>query len=91
MPPALGIFSRSGLPYGAYANGFTQITKAFLENPPDLGHAVGAARHGARDLRRSRHGLGRAGAPPSSAAAARRARPHIAEIARRLREAGLHD
>lgn len=34
MPAALAIFSRSALPFGAYANGFTQITKAFLGARP---------------------------------------------------------
>jgi homocysteine S-methyltransferase len=30
MPAALAVLARSGLPFGAYANGFTRITKDFL-------------------------------------------------------------
>ncbi|MFD1343730.1 homocysteine S-methyltransferase family protein [Litorisediminicola beolgyonensis] len=30
MGPALGLLAESGVPFGAYANGFEQITKAFL-------------------------------------------------------------
>ncbi|TVS17482.1 MAG: homocysteine S-methyltransferase family protein [Gammaproteobacteria bacterium] len=32
MPAALGVLAAAGKPMGAYANAFTQITKAFLEN-----------------------------------------------------------
>jgi homocysteine S-methyltransferase len=28
--------ARSGLPFGAYANGFTRITKAFLQDSPTV-------------------------------------------------------
>ncbi|PWE29326.1 homocysteine S-methyltransferase [Maritimibacter sp. 55A14] len=34
MPAALDALARGGLPFGAYANGFTQITKEFLRDAP---------------------------------------------------------
>ncbi len=36
MPAALAALKASGLPYGAYANGFTQITKDFLKDKPTV-------------------------------------------------------
>ncbi|MGY3437881.1 MULTISPECIES: homocysteine S-methyltransferase family protein [unclassified Marinovum] len=36
MPKALDALAKSGLPYGAYANGFTQITKDFLKDNPTV-------------------------------------------------------
>jgi len=36
MPRALEVLGRSGLPFGAYANGFTQITKDFLKDAPTV-------------------------------------------------------
>lgn len=36
MPRALEVLGRSGLPFGAYANGFTQITKDFLKEAPTV-------------------------------------------------------
>ncbi|KAB2884351.1 MAG: homocysteine S-methyltransferase family protein [Albidovulum sp.] len=36
MAAALETFVGFGLPYGAYANGFTQITKAFLKDSPTV-------------------------------------------------------
>lgn len=36
MAAALGVMSRFGLPFGAYANGFTQITKEFLKDSPTV-------------------------------------------------------
>lgn len=36
MPAALEIISQFGRPYGAYANGFTRITEAFLEDKPTV-------------------------------------------------------
>lgn len=41
MEAALGLFAEFGLPYGAYANGFQQITKEFLKDSPtvDLLHS----------------------------------------------------
>lgn len=36
MPAALAIIGRFGRPYGAYANGFTRITEAFLADKPTV-------------------------------------------------------
>lgn len=36
MPAALDILSRAGLPFGAYANGFTEISNAFLGDAPTV-------------------------------------------------------
>ncbi len=36
MPAALEQLAKSGLPFGAYANGFTQITKDFLKEAPTV-------------------------------------------------------
>lgn len=36
MPAALDILSRAGLPFGAYANGFTEISNAFLDDAPTV-------------------------------------------------------
>jgi len=90
MPPALGIFSRSGLPYGAYANGFTQITKAFLENRP-TSDTLSARRDMGPEIYAD-HVMGWVGQGATIVGGCCETGPaHIAEIARRLREAGLHD
>jgi homocysteine S-methyltransferase len=90
MPAALDIFAHAGLPFGAYANGFTQITKAFLEHRPtsdtlnarrDMGPEAYAAQV-----------MGWVGQGASIVGGCCETGPaHIGEIARRLREAGLHD
>jgi S-methylmethionine-dependent homocysteine/selenocysteine methylase len=36
MPAALAILARAGLPFGAYANGFHEITKDFLKDRPTV-------------------------------------------------------
>ena len=36
MPAALDILARAGLPFGAYANGFTRITSDFLKDKPTV-------------------------------------------------------
>ena len=36
MPEALGELAKTGLPFGAYANGFTQITNNFLKDRPTV-------------------------------------------------------
>ncbi|PWG16281.1 homocysteine S-methyltransferase family protein [Salibaculum griseiflavum] len=89
MPAALDAMTPTGLPCGAYANAFTQITKAFLQDSPtadalqarrDMGpdayadHALSWLDHGATIL---------GGCCETGPA-------HIGEIARRLRTAG-HD
>lgn len=36
MPAALGVIAQFGCPFGAYANGFTRISDAFLEDRPSV-------------------------------------------------------
>ncbi|WP_416915643.1 MAG: homocysteine S-methyltransferase family protein [Roseicyclus sp.] len=88
MPAALAIFARSDLPFGAYANGFTQITKAFLASRPtsdtltarrDMGPAA-YADHAMRWIDQGATIIG--GCCETGPA-------HIAEIDTRLRAAGL--
>lgn len=88
MPAALAIFARSDLPFGAYANGFTQITKAFLGARPtsdtltarrDMGPAA-YADHAMRWIDQGATIIG--GCCETGPA-------HIAEIDTRLRAAGL--
>ncbi len=59
MAAAMTVFGTFGLPYGAYANGFQQITKEFLERAarPSMRPAC-PARNDARPLRRFRTALG---------------------------------
>jgi homocysteine S-methyltransferase len=88
MPAALAIFARGDLPFGAYANGFTQITKAFLAARPtsdtltarrDMGPAA-YADHAMRWIDQGATIIG--GCCETGPA-------HIAEIDTRLRAAGL--
>lgn len=88
MPAALAIFARGDLPFGAYANGFTQITKAFLASRPtsdtltarrDMGPAA-YADHAMRWIDQGATIIG--GCCETGPA-------HIAEIDARLRAAGL--
>lgn len=87
IPAALEIIKGFGLPFGAYANGFTRISDAFLEDAPtvdaleqrvDLGpdayatHAMGWVKQGATIV----GGCCEVGPD------------HIAELARQLRAAG---
>jgi homocysteine S-methyltransferase len=90
MSPALEVFARSGLPFGAYANGFTQITKAFLENRPttdtlEARRDMGPEIYADHVMRWAGQGATIVGGCCETGPA------HIAEIARRLREAGMHD
>jgi len=87
MGVAIDIFARTGLPCGAYANGFTQITKDFLKDSPTADALTSRRDMGpeayadfAMDwLDRGATILG--GCCETTPA-------HIAEIARRLRAAG---
>ncbi len=87
MPAALDGLAGAGLPFGAYANGFTQITKEYLKDSPTVdalsarrdmgpevyaGHVMGWVERGATIV---------GGCCETGPA-------HIAEIARRLRDAG---
>ena len=87
MPAALDAMAGSGLPTGAYANGFTQITKEFLKANPtvdalaprsDMGPEI-YARHALRWVAQGATIIG--GCCEVSPA-------HIAEIARRLKTEG---
>lgn len=90
MPAALDIFVTGDLPFGAYANGFTKITQEFLGDRPtvdalaartDLGPAIYAD-----------HVMGWVAQGASIVGGCCEVGPaHIAEIARRLRAAELHD
>lgn len=88
MPAALDVFARAGLPFGAYANGFTQITKAFLENRPTTDALV--ARRDMGPAAYADHALRWIGQGATIIGGCCETRPaHIAEIARRLCDAGL--
>ncbi|WP_425099909.1 homocysteine S-methyltransferase family protein [Tropicibacter sp. S64] len=87
MPAALEIFARQSLPYGAYANAFTMITEAFLQDAPtvaalsartDLGPAA-YADHALRWVDMGATILG---------GCCETGPEHIREIASRLRAAG---
>lgn len=87
MEAALGVFKDFGLPFGAYANGFQQITKAFLKDDPTVD-----ALQNRPDMTPERYadfamqwvdmGATIVGGCCDTGPA------HIAEIARRLKEAG---
>lgn len=87
MPAALEAIAPAGLPYGAYANGFTQITKDFLKASPTV-DALSARRDmGPEDyadhvMTWIDHGATIVGGCCEVGPA------HIAEIARRLGAAG---
>ncbi len=87
MAAALTVFQGFGLPYGAYANGFQQITKAFLKDSPtvDALHArpeMTPALYADFALRWVGMGATIIGGCCETTPA------HIAEIARRLTAAG---
>ena len=90
MPAALEIFARGDLPFGAYANGFTQITKAFLGARPTV-DALSARRDMGPEIY-AEHVMGWVGQGASIVGGCCEVGPaHIAAIDRRLREAGLRD
>ena len=87
MAAALRVFATFGLPYGAYANGFQQITKDFLKDNPtvDVLHArpeMNPARYADFALLWVGMGATIIGGCCETTPA------HIAEIARRLRAEG---
>jgi homocysteine S-methyltransferase len=87
MAAALSAFAEFGLPYGAYANGFQQITKDFLKESPtvDALHArpeMTPALYADFAMRWVDMGATIIGGCCETGPA------HIAEIARRLRNAG---
>jgi homocysteine S-methyltransferase len=88
MPAALDIFARADLPFGAYANGFTRITKAFLEDRPTTEALT--ARRDMGPGAYADHVMAWVGQGATIVGGCCETGPaHIAEIARRLRAAGL--
>ncbi|SMX38377.1 homocysteine S-methyltransferase family protein [Maliponia aquimaris] len=87
MPAALDIFATGGLPYGAYANGFTRITKEFLADSPTV-DALSARRDMGPDIYAG-HVMDWVARGATIVGGCCETGPaHIAEIARRLRETG---
>lgn len=87
MPAALEILKEAGVPFGAYANGFTRITAGFLEDAPTV-----AALESRTDLSPeayANHVLAWVGAGATIVGGCCETGPaHIAEMARALRAAG---
>lgn len=87
MEAALTIFRTFGLPYGAYANGFQQITKEFLRDNPTVD--LLEARPELTPARYADFALHWVGMGATIIGGCCETTPaHIAEIARRLRSAG---
>ncbi len=87
MAAALRVLARFGLPYGAYANGFREITKDFLKNSPTVTALssrpeMTPERYADFALRWVQGGASIVGGCCETTPA------HIAEIARRLRAEG---
>ncbi len=87
MAAALSVLGTFGLPFGAYANGFQQITKEFLKDNPTVD-----ALHARPEMTPDRYAdfaLRWVGMGATIVGGCCETRPaHIAEIARRLRAAG---
>ncbi|MDU8911739.1 homocysteine S-methyltransferase family protein [Aestuariicoccus sp. MJ-SS9] len=87
IPPALDILARAGLPFGAYANAFTRITKDFLKD-----NSTVAALTARRDLgpdAYADHAMTWVAQGATIVGGCCETGPaHIAEIARRLTDAG---
>ena len=87
MAAALEELGRFGLPFGAYANGFQQITKAFLKDSPTVDAL--AARPEMTPARYADFAMAWVGMGATIVGGCCETGPaHIAEIARRLKEAG---
>lgn len=87
MPAALDAIAPAGLPYGAYANGFTQITKDFLKANPTV-DALSARRDMGPETY-AEHALHWVGHGATLVGGCCEVGPaHIAEIARRLKAEG---
>lgn len=88
MPAALDILAGGHLPFGAYANGFTRITKDFLADRPTT-EALTARRDMGPEAYAD-HVMRWVGQGATIVGGCCETGPaHIAEIARRLRAAGL--
>jgi S-methylmethionine-dependent homocysteine/selenocysteine methylase len=87
IPAALSAIAHTTLPYGAYANGFEQITADFLEIKPTV-DSLSARRDITPELYAD-HALAWIDAGATIVGGCCEVGPaHIAEIARRLRDAG---
>ncbi|MFU8882712.1 MAG: homocysteine S-methyltransferase family protein [Rhodobacterales bacterium] len=87
IPAALDILAQSGLPFGAYANGFTHITEGFLADKPTVDAL--SARHDLGPDAYAAHAMGWIAQGASIVGGCCEVGPaHIAEIARQLRAAG---
>lgn len=87
MAAALGLLAGFGLPFGAYANGFTRITKEFLKDSPTVDALE--ARPEMTPARYADFVMGWVAAGATIVGGCCETGPaHIAEIARRLRAGG---
>lgn len=87
MPAALAALARAGLPFGAYANGFHEITKDFLKDRPTVASLT--ARPDLSPAGYARSALGWVADGASIVGGCCEIGPaHIAELARQLRAAG---
>ncbi|TNF21654.1 MAG: homocysteine S-methyltransferase family protein [Rhodobacteraceae bacterium] len=87
MPAALDAMAPAGLPYGAYANAFTRITKDFLKDKPTV-DALSPRRDMGPDTY-ANHALSWIAQGATIVGGCCETGPaHIAEIARRLKAAG---
>ncbi|SMX27035.1 Homocysteine S-methyltransferase [Pelagimonas phthalicica] len=86
MPAALEQLAKAGLPFGAYGNGFTMITKAFLEGGTTAGDLRARQDMGPENY--ADHAMSWVDMGATILGGCCETGPaHIAEIARRLREA----
>ncbi len=87
IPAALDILAQSGLPYGAYANGFEQIAEGFLKAKPTVDALT--ARHDLTPELYADHAMAWVDHGATIIGGCCEVSPaHIAEIARRLHAAG---
>lgn len=88
-PAALDVLKQGPLPFGDYANGFVQITKEFVDSLTvdalSPRRDLGPAAYADHVMRWVEQGATIVGGCCETGPA------HIAEVVRRLREAGLHD
>ncbi|MFU8834002.1 MAG: homocysteine S-methyltransferase family protein [Roseovarius sp.] len=87
VAPALGTLRGFGLPFGAYANGFTRITEGFLTDAPTVDALQ--ARRDLSPAAYAEHTMGWIGQGATIVGGCCEVGPeHIAELARRICEAG---
>ena len=87
IPAALDVLAGSGLPFGAYANGFERITEAFLQDRPTV--ASLSARRDLTPERYAQHALRWADTGATLIGGCCEVGPdHIAAVGQALRDAG---